>query len=362
MFNRIQRIGAVYGSNNLIINGDVVANGDILPAVAAHLFRPELEQLTREARKEMQDSIDECVQAVLERVVEKRLEEKLTEFSRPGTQWAFYSTLKGYSISETMEQREMMVDSMIDRIQENWDSPDRLIIDNALEVLPKLTPSTLSTIGLLQLRHQMTTAPFAFMLEQYFASLTPLAEHMAAIKTLEVDYLKQEKLLIPIPGLRTSASLETILLTNYDLFFRKPLADGIYEDYCREHPEAHEAVADSPASACMMWVNGMANTATAFCCPNSNLLKRTLTARNPTYIIPHMEALKAMMPPFSEEDVRTYFCQLTPVWDRLFKLFASSVLTQYMLSITGNYIGGKVLAKASHGTPLALSNYNKELL
>lgn len=362
MFDRIQKIGAIYGSNNLIINGDVVANSDILPAVAAQLFRPELEQLTQEARKEMQNSIGECIQAVLEQVVEKRLEEKLTEFSRPDTQWAFYSTLKGYSISETQEQREMMVDSMIDRIQENWDSADRLIIDSALEVLPKLTPSMLSTIGLLQLRHQMTTAPVAFMLEQYFAGLSPLAEQMASIKTLEMEYLKQEKLILPIPGFGAAVPLEKILLTNYDLFFRKPLPDGVYEDYCREHPVAHEAVTDSPASACMMWVNGMANNETAFCCPNSNLLKRSLSERNQTYIIPHVDALMGMMPPFSEEEVRAYFCRLTPAWDRLFKIFSSDVMTHYMLSIVGNYIGGKVLAKACHSAPIALSNYNKELL
>jgi len=29
MFDRIQKIGPVIGSNNLIINGDVIANGDM---------------------------------------------------------------------------------------------------------------------------------------------------------------------------------------------------------------------------------------------------------------------------------------------------------------------------------------------
>ncbi len=58
MFNRIQKIGSVVGNNNLIINGDVVVNDDILPTIAAHLLRPDFEQLSQEAKKEMK--VDHC--------------------------------------------------------------------------------------------------------------------------------------------------------------------------------------------------------------------------------------------------------------------------------------------------------------
>lgn len=359
MFNRIQKIGSVVGSNNLIINGDVVVNDDILPTIAAHLLRPDFEQLSQEAKKEMKVDIDECVQKVLEQVLEKKLEDKLTEFSRPSTQWAFYSTLKGYTIAETLEQREMIVDSMIERIQENWDSTERLIIDTALEILPRLTPSTLSSLGLLQLRHQMYITPVGVMLDQHFKSLTPLVEQMAGIGTLELEYLKQEKLILPLGGIRKALTLEQNLLSNYDLFFRMPLAEGVYDAYCRLHPEAHEAITDVPIKACMMWCDGTKNNQTAFCCPNSRLLKKTLMERHQEYIIPHVDELMKMMPAYTEDEVRAYFFSLTPAWERLFKLFSSDELTKSTLSITGTYIGGKILAKACHGTPLALSNYNK---
>ena len=72
-----------------------------------------------------------------------------------------------------------------------------------------------------------------------------------------------------------------------------------------------------------------------------------------------MDELMKMMPAYTEDEVRAYFFSLTPAWERLFKLFSSDELTKSTLSITGNYIGGKILAKACHGTPLALSNYNK---
>ena len=362
MFDRIQNIGSVTGSNNLIINGDVIANSDILPIIAAHLLRLEMNQLSQEASQLMQRDINECVQKLLEQVVEKKLEEKLLEFAKPGTQWAFYTTLKGYTISETTEQRDMLVDSMIDRIQETWDSTERLIIDTALEILPKLTPATLSTLGLLQLRHQLFITPIGVMLDQHFRGLTPLAEQMAGIGTLELEYLKQEKLILPLGGTQMALTLEQNLLTNYDLFFRKPLADGVYDEYCRQHPEAHEAVTDTPMKACMMWYDGTKNNETSFCCPNSQLLKKTLEERHQEYIIPHVDTLMGMMPPFTEEDVRAYFISLTPAWERLFKLFSAQALTRNMLSITGNYIGGKILAKASRVKPLPLSAYKREAL
>ena len=362
MFDRIQNIGPVTGSNNLIINGNLVVNNEILPTIAAHLLRPEIEQLSQEAGQVMQRDINECVQKILDQVLEKKLEEKLTEFSRPSTQWALYTTLKGYTISETLEQREMMVDSMIDRLQQEWNSTERLIVDSALEILPKLTPSTLSTLGLLQLRHQLFITPIGVMLDQHFKNLTPLAEQMAGIGVLELEFLKQEKLILPLGGIRTALTLEQNLLSNYDLFFRKPLAPGVYDDYCRQHPEARHAVTDTPIKACMMWYDGTKNNETGFCCPNSQLLKKTLVERHQEYLIPHVDALMGMMPAFTEEDVRAYFVNLTPAWERLFKLFSIEELTRNSLSITGNYIGGKILAKATYGKPLPLSNYNREAL
>lgn len=362
MFDRIQKIGTINGSNNLIINGDVVANREILPTISTYLLRHDLEQLSQEAKADMQADAKECTQKVLEQVVEKELEEKLTEFERPSTQFAFYSTLKGYIQSETLEQREMLVDSMIDRIQENWNSTERMIIDTALEILPKLTPTTLSTLGLLQLRYQLFLAPIGVMIDHYFSNLTPLVDQMAGICTLDVEYLKQEKLILPLPGFKTVLPFEQNMLTNYDLFFRKPLPAGVFKDYCKEHPEALEAISEEPMAACLMWTDGTKNNQTAFSCPNSRILKKTLVQRHQEYIIPHVETLMNMMPLFTEEEVRAYFINFTPVWERLIKLFSTEALTKYTLSITGNYIGGKILAKISHGKPLPLSNYNREAL
>jgi hypothetical protein len=73
-----------------------------------------------------------------------------------------------------------------------------------------------------------------------------------------------------------------------------------------------------------------------------------------------VDALMGMMPAYTEEEVREYFFSLKPAWEKLFIKFSSEELKNNKLSITGNYIGGKILAKACHGKPLALSNYNKE--
>ena len=121
-----------------------------------------------------------------------------------------------------------------------------MIIDTALEILPKLTPATLSTIGLLQLRHQLITGPIGMMVDQFFSRLTPLVEQMAGIGILETEYLKQEKLILPLPAMRSAIPFVEYLMKTYDLFFRKPLHAGVYENYCLEHPEAGEAVMDKP--------------------------------------------------------------------------------------------------------------------
>ena len=88
------------------------------------------------------------------------------------------------------------------------------------------------------------------------------------------------------------------------------------------------------------------------------VLKKSLQDRGQEYIIPHVDALMGMMPLYTEQEVRAYFMNFTPAWERLFKLFSSDAFTRFTLSITGNYIGGKIIAKASRGRALPLSNYN----
>ena len=361
MFERIQVIKEVNGNNNIIINGNVTADNEVLTKVANHLLSAELSKLTTEAKEKMNVAIKECAQTIMKRISCDQLQSKLAEFSNPSTQFAFYSALKGYSISETAEQREMLVDTFIDRIMTNWDSTEKMILDSALDVLPKLSPQTLSTIGLLQLRHQMVNAQFGFMLNHFFCSLTPLAEEMSKFNTIDVEYLKQEKIILPLTGIQEIVSLEKYMLAHYDLFFRNPLQKGIYENYCKEYPEAHESVTNEPAGTCMMWIDREHNNATSFCCVNSNVFYDQLKHRHQEYIIPHVEALKQMMPAYTEEEVRRYFIKISPSWEQIFHLFSSEVFTRNVLSITGKYIGGKVLAKVSNGTALSLKDYKNRI-
>ena len=103
MFNRIQIIKEVNGDQNIIINGDVAVEEDVLEKVAEHLLKTELEQLTLEARQKMDIAVEDCVKTIMKRMVDKNLKSKLIEFSNPSTQFAFYSTLKGFTISDRKE-------------------------------------------------------------------------------------------------------------------------------------------------------------------------------------------------------------------------------------------------------------------
>ena len=68
MFNRIQLIKEVNGDNNIIINGDVTVNDEILAKVAEQLLKTELEQLTLEARQKMQMAVNDCVVTIMKRM------------------------------------------------------------------------------------------------------------------------------------------------------------------------------------------------------------------------------------------------------------------------------------------------------
>lgn len=362
IFERIQNIGIVNGSGNIFINGDAILDKEILTNVAKQLLHDEFERLTAEAKSLMSAEVNECVKSVLEGMMRNHLSDKLSEFSKPSTQFAFYATLKGYSMSETVVQRELLVDAFIERIQAEWDSSEKMIVDTALDVLPKLSPQVLSTLGLLQLRHLLMSADAGFMLENYFKSMSDMAEKMSQVDVLDIEYLKQMGLVMPLPGMQSYMSMERFMLHQYDLFFRHPLTHEEYKKYCNEHPEANHAVMDDFHNACMMWADGMQNNEMHFRYVNSKFFERLLKERHQEYLLQHVDQLMKKMPPFTDEEVRDYFVRFTPSWEKLFKMFSTDSFLHYDLSITGRYIGGKTLAKICHVVALPLSDYKKTIV
>ena len=83
MFERIQVIKEVNGNNNIIINGDVTADNEVLTKVANHLLSAELSKLTTEAKEKMDAAIKECAQTIMKRISCEHLQSKLAEFSNP---------------------------------------------------------------------------------------------------------------------------------------------------------------------------------------------------------------------------------------------------------------------------------------
>lgn len=361
MFERIQIVKDVRGDNNLVINGDLICNEQTLGSFAKVLLEKEIDRLTTEAKQAMRESMYECVQRITEKMVENHLQEIIKDFSTPAVQYAYYTTLKGYSMSETYEQREFIVDAFIDRIQKGWNSTEKMILNEVLEIMPSLTPQTLAFLGLFQLRHQAN--PLALVLNQYFNDLTKLVEQVDSVHDIDIEYLKQKRILLPVVGIKHIASLEETLLSQYDLFFRHTISACEYEDYCNKNPEARHAVNLIGPSVCMMYALDETRENLNFISANSSHLKNKLLESNLDFMISHVDNLMHRMPAFTKEELRNYFIKLSPNWERVFQLFESESFNTYYLSIVGFYIGGKILAKVCHRKDmLSISDYKKTIV
>ena len=356
MFERIQVIREVNGDHNIIVNGDLCCDSLALEKVAQQFLEKEIEKMTSEAQVIMRDAVHNCVTCITEKILDNHLQDKIIEFTSPAVQYAYYATLRGYAFSETIEQREFIVDAFIERIQKGWKSVDKLVLDDVLEVLPKLTPQALALLGLLQLRHQVNLT--SIFLDSYFKNLNTLVETVDSIESIDIEYLKQIRILLPVPGIRPIVSLEETLLYQYDLFFRHPILASAFDNYCRENPEVLHGIKFLNVDTNMMYALDSKREYLKFLVANSQHFKEHLQKINLGYMIPHVETLKNMMPAFTKEELRDYFIKLSPRWEQLFTLFESdSIRTSYM-SMVGFYIGGKVLAKVSHSNvPLPINNY-----
>ncbi|WP_239472963.1 LPO_1073/Vpar_1526 family protein [Bacteroides caecigallinarum] len=357
------QVGNIENSSNvIIINGNLHIDRQVygnIKEAFLEILQEDMKRYSVMAKVKVEEEVEKCLQSLIIKLVEEQRENLIEKFQDISIQSVLHDALLGYMISDE-DVKEYIIDELIERLKIRNSTTNQFIINEAINLLPKLSSSALLLLAILQLRHQIANVPISFMLKLYFEQLTQMIDTVENITDMDIEYLVQCNCVYRITGLYHIETYEHHLLRAYDLFFRKPITSEVLKDFKEKYPKIMSPVNDF--GTCMFCANGEDESYFHFCDINSKLFYKRLSERGQDFLIPMVEELKIQTPLYKDTEVREYFYNLNSKWENVFSLLNGKSLIWMDTSILGKYIGSKVLEKyIKNSTRLSINDFNNPM-
>lgn len=264
-------------------------------------------------------------------------------FKEPAIQMALNETFKNYIASGNEELGENLIDLLIERLNIQERTTEQSIIDEARNIIPKLSSNTASLLAILVFSNLI----FPYNKKQYddlLLKLAPLAERLKNISSLDIAHLKQVGCGYGISAFHVVEPLEKHLLSGYDLFFRHNISLNELNDIFQKYPQLMNVSLRTNLSY-LMWLFSFEEQYVSFNVRNTETVTEVFNQANKDLLIPLFEDLKNKAIPFTEDEVRNYHIKKDIRWQYAFDVFKNNQITTFQLNPVGVYIGIRQLTK-----------------
>ena len=350
-FGNDQKIESVNQSTIVQAKGDINFNGitaETAIEICKNVVKSELAVYTQDARVEAEKRLSDISEKTIDRITSLK-EDLLHRFEEPAIQMALNETFKNYIASGNEELGENLIDLLIERLRVQERTTEQSIIDEARNIIPKLSSNTVSLLAIMVFSKLI----FPYDKKQYddlLLKLAPLAEKFKNINSLDIAHLKQVGCGYGISAFHVAESLEKDLLSIYDLFFRYNISLDELNDLFRKYSQ-------QTTNSDLLYILGLFSTEGQYVSFNVGSTKTVTEAfnqANKDKLIPLFEDLKNKAIPFTEDEVRDYHIQKDARWQFAFEVFKNNQMTTFQLNPVGVYIGIRQLTKICE-TPIPMS-------
>ena len=350
-FGNDQKIESVNQSTIVQAKGDINFNGitaETAMEICKYVVKAELAVYTQDARVEAEKRLSDISEKTIDRITSLK-EDLLHRFKEPAIQMALNETFKNHIASGNEELGENLIDLLIERLRVQERTTEQSIIDEARNIIPKLSSNTVSLLAIMVFSKLI----FPYNKEQYddlLLKLAPLTEKFKNINSLDIAHLKQVGCGYGISAFHVAESLEKDLLSIYDLFFRYNISLDELNDLFRKYSQ-------QTTNSDLLYILGLFSTEGQYVSFNVGSTKTVTEAfnqANKDKLIPLFEDLKNKAIPFTEDEVRDYHIQKDARWQFAFEVFKNNQMTTFQLNPVGVYIGIRQLTKICE-TPIPMS-------
>lgn len=345
-------VNQAYGdiNNNINNNYNGLQIKDVVPLVH-DLVKSELEVCKLQAENTVLRRFNEFT-ASLESELDKKVSDKISRFAEPAMQFATREATVGYLKSGDPEEREALIDLLIERIKEEERTSKQFLIDEAIKVLPKLSRENLAVLILITYAKLRITGNIQ-ALDNWIKCLNPILDILPQANRLDIEYLVQADCVSSSIFEQNENWIEQNR-KNYPLVFVSPIDasnSNVFMDKYGINIDG-DAVTFSPPfnkiNQLITLVNMLKFNRDGTITPlllkqdeYANILKKA----DLSFMQSDFDELLSHAEVVSDEKISSYYEQFHPNWTIAIKLLNERPINSFSLKPVGAYIGSRQLTK-----------------
>lgn len=336
--------------NNINNNYNGLQIKDVVPLVQA-LVKSELEVCKLQAENTVLHRFNEFTES-LESELDKKVSDKISRFAEPAMQFATREATVGYLKSGDPEEREALIDLLIERVKEEERTSKQFLIDEAIKVLPKLSRKNLAVLTLITYEKLRVTGNIQ-ALDNWIKCLNPILDILTQVKRLDIEYLIQADC-VSASALGRSKNWIEQNRNNYPLAFVSPIDASnskVFMDKYSININGDAPTFSHPFNKINLLITlteilkfNRDGTITPLLLKQdeyANILKKAdlgFMQSDFDELLSHVEAV-------NDEKIISYYEQFNPNWAIAIKLLNERPINSFSLKPVGVYIGSRQLTK-----------------
>ena len=338
-------------------------SSDVVPLVQA-LVKSELEVCKLQAENKVLHRFNEFTES-LESELDKKVSDKISRFAEPAMQFATREATVGYLKSGDPEEREALIDLLIERVKEEERTSKQFLIDEAIKVLPKLSRENLAVLTLITYEKLCVTGNIQ-ALDNWIKCLNPILDILTQVKRLDIEYLIQADC-VSASALGRSKNWIEQNRNNYPLAFVSPIDASnskVFMDKYGINLDGDAPTFSPPFNNVNLCITlfqilkfNRDGTITPLLLKQdeyANILKKAdlgFMQSDFDELLSHVEAV-------SDEKIISYYEKFHSNWSVAIKLLNERPINSFSLKPVGAYIGSRQLTKL-YGKEIDLNLFYK---
>lgn len=212
--NSIVAIGNI-NSNITQINIEGLSKDEI-QQLCLRLINEQMIRLRKDAAEEFKKQVEEFVEMFYQRLAEiAENHDALNKLKTPAVQFALDESLLIYSKHPTMEEKELQVELLIDKIQTDDNTTKGIIIDSARIEVCNLTKAQISMLAFLVFCNLECDNKDEEELSSFFQNIGALLNDIFSMKSVDYAYLQNTNCLHRISFVNNADFIEKNLYNRY---------------------------------------------------------------------------------------------------------------------------------------------------
>lgn len=333
-----------------IINNYGISAKDVIDIVN-YVVADKMAVFHKEAEETAKQRLAEFNLELIKKLQDKA-DEQIGKFNLPAVQLAARKAAWGYVQSGDANNNEEFVDLLIDRVSVEERSTKQHLIDEAIEILPTLSPICLQLLSFLAFSQLMKQCHISDY-EDWINSINPILENISKVTSLDIDFLNQADCTFNTVGFRSKDSFIDSQLETCDLLFRhKPPRNFVDKFFAKHQITFQDNACLWPAGESQDKIITINQVFDLMHYPEIRMKYTTyskvcegLEKQGYSDILEDIHDYYNQTQPYTKEEVEQYFIAKNPYWQDALSLLKREDMLYLRLKPVGIYIACRQLAK-----------------